>query len=392
MTVPRWDDEAAWSRWRNQWDLRDDTIYLNHGSFGPSPRSVRAARRRWLDQLEQQPMDFLARRLEPAWLASRRKLAQFVGTIEQNLVFVENSTAGMNLVAHNFPLQVDEQVVLTNHEYGAVFRIWDRACRRKDAHLVTARLPQVIESAEHVVDSIFAAINQQTRLLVVSHITSATALILPIDAICHRARQMGVAVCIDGPHAPAQIPLNIDQIGCDFYTASCHKWLCAPFGSGFLTVAKPYQETFQPSQLSWGRMPPDQPEAWWDEFVWSGTGDRTPFLATSDAIDFFQDQIGLDAFRQRTHALARYARRRIVELVRCDVPFPDSPEWYGSMALVPLPRGEAKPLQNELWQQHGIEVPIIDFEQQRFIRVSCHLYNTPSQIDTLVEALRGHLQ
>jgi len=360
---------------------------LNHGSFGPPPHRVVAARRAWQERLDCQPMDFFFRKLEPAWREARSKVAEFVGTADENLVFVENATAGMNIVAANFPLQPADHVVLTNHEYGAVRRIWEHACRRAGAEPPrTARLPDRIESVEQVVDAIFATVDTHTRLLVVSHITSPTALILPVAAICRRARQHGVAVCVDGPHAPAQIPLDIDAIGCDFYTASCHKWLCAPFGSGFLTVLPAYHESFLPCMLSWGRLPPAAPETWWQEYVWSGTRDPSSYLTVPAAIDFMGN-VGLDMFRQRTHTLARYARRRVVELTGLEPPLPDDRLWYGSMALAPLPLGDGPALQRRLWHDHGIEVPIVTFEDRPYLRISCHLYNTPRHIDLLVKAL-----
>ena len=235
-------------------------------------------------------------------------------------------------------------------------------------------------------DTLFSALNDRTRLLVVSHITSPTALILPVEEICREARGRGIAVCIDGPHAPAQLHLDIDAIGCDFYTASCHKWLSAPFGSGFLVVSEPRQRLFEPAALSWGRLLPQRPEQWSDEFIWSGTRDPSCFLATSAAIEFL-DHVGAQAFRERTHALARYARLRLIELTGNEPPLIDSPTWYGAMALVPLPPGDAAGLQMDLWHRFGIEVPIIEFEAKWFIRVSCHLYNTPRQIDTLVQAV-----
>lgn len=387
MDVPALDDRQAWSAWQHEWNLRDDTVYLNHGSFGPPPRPVVAARQAWQQQLDSQPMDFFFRRLEPAWLEARSKLAAFVGTAAENLVFVENATAGMNILAANFPLQPTDNVVLTNHEYGAVSRVWHRACRRAGATPpIVTRLPDRVESADQVVDAIFARVDEHSRLLIVSHITSPTAMILPVTEICHRARRYGIAVCVDGPHAPAQIPLDIDAIGCDFYTASCHKWLSAPFGSGFLAVSPTHHNSFAPSTLCWGRLPPAKPQSWWEEFIWSGTRDPSAYLTVPDAIEFVQ-AVGADAFRKRTHALASYARQRLVDLTGLEPPMPDDCSWYGSMALVPLPAGDGPSLQQSLWRKYGIEVPIVTFEGNRYIRVSCHLYNTPTHIDLLVDAL-----
>jgi isopenicillin-N epimerase len=391
MSIPPFDDDAAWSCWQGEWSIRDDTIYLNHGSFGPPPDVVRAARQAWQLRLDCQPMDFYVRRYEEHWLATRRVLAAFVGTAPDNLVFVENATLAMNIVADNFHLAAGDQVVLNDHEYGAVLRIWERACRRAGTGApVIARLPERFESPDEVVAAIFSVVTDRTKLLIVSHITSPTALILPVREICAAARRLNVAVCIDGPHALVQQPVDIDALGCDFYAASCHKWLSAPFGSGFLAVHPKYHERFEPVTLSWGRLSPHVPQRWFEEFMWSGTRDPSCYFAIADAIRFIQ-QIREGVFRERTHALAQYARSRIVELTGLEPPVADSPRWYGSMALAPLPALDARQLQRDLWQQHGIEVPIIDFGGRQYIRVSCHLYNTPRHMDTLVAALRQHL-
>ncbi len=381
------DDDAAWEHWRGYWKLRDDTIYLNHGSFGPPPEPVRAARRKWIDQLDAQPMDFFVRRLEPELSAARDRLATFVGTTRENIVFVENATAAMNVVAASVSLDPGDEVLLTDHEYDAVRRIWTRKCARAGTSGPrVVKLPLPLETSEQVVDAIFAATGERTRLIVVSHVTSKTATILPVAEICAKAREVGVAVCLDGPHAPAQVPLDVDSLGCDFYTASLHKWLSAPFGSGFLYVHPRSQDLVETPILSWGRLAPAKPETWDDEFAWTGTRDPSAYLSVPAAIDFLES-VGLDAFRGRTHQLARYARERLIETTGGKAIVPDDQQWYGAMALVSLPPGDSLALQIALWEKFGIEVPIIDFAGRRYIRVSCHLYNNRPQIDFLCDAL-----
>jgi isopenicillin-N epimerase len=388
------------------WSIRGDTIYLNHGSFGPPPNVVRAARRSWIDRLEAQPMDVFVRTLEPALFEAREKLARFVDTAAENLVFAENATSAMNAVAWNVELARGDEVLLTSHEYGAVRRIWERACTQTGAEIKIIELPLPLESKESIVEAVFARASERTRLIVVSHVTSATATIFPVAEICRAARAREIAVCIDGPHAIAQIPLSIDALDCDYYTASCHKWLCAPFGSGFLYVHPRRQEGFQPPQLSWGRIRPEDVRRWDDEFLWSGTRDPSAYLSVPAAIEFMESA-GLEAFRRQTHALAQDARQRIEALTGQAAPVPDSdapdseapdseapdseaPDseaWYGSMSLSALPAGDRAELQDALWNRFGIEVPIIDFQGGRYIRVSCHLYNDRSDIDRLLTAL-----
>jgi isopenicillin-N epimerase len=396
------DDDAAWAPLKRHWQIREDTTYLNHGSFGPPPIAVSEARRRWLAESERQPMDFFVRQLEPAWLAARGALASFVGTSGGNLIFIENATAAMNVVADSFPLARGEEVLLTDHEYGAVQRIWKRACDKVGATAKTVVLPLPFRSAAETVAVIFAAVSDSTRLIVVSHITSPTAVVLPVQQICDEARRRGIAVAIDGPHAVVQADVAIDRLDCDFYTASCHKWLSAPFGSGFLYVAPRHQSLVRPPVLSWGRTPPTRIASWSDEFVWAGTRDSTPYLAVPAAIEFLQ-QVGLPTFRARTHWLAKYARDKLSEFTGLTPIVPDSSEWYGSMAHAPLPPSRSEPaagirpddgcpvsnpLQHMIWRELGIEVPIVEFRGTRYIRVSCHLYNDAQQIDRLIAGLR----
>lgn len=383
--------------WSAQWDLAPGVTYLNHGSFGPPPREVQLARRQWQSQLDCQPMEFFDRRYEGAWFHARERLAEFIGADQRNLVFAENATSAMNIVARNLQLGPTDNVVLTDHEYGAVRRIWDRACDESGAMgesgaagVRIARLPVPIESSEQIVDTIMGATDQQTKLLVVSHITSATAITLPVQEIVDAAKQRGIMTCIDGPHAVAQLPLDLDQLGCDFYCCSCHKWLCAPFGSGFLYAASQHHEAMKPMMLSWGRLPPAARRVWSDEFVWSGTRDPSSYFAIPAAIDFLQ-RVGLEHFRSSTHELAQYARRRLLELVGGQPLVPDSPEWYGSMAHVPLPADRPADLQKRLWSEHGIEIPIPMWDDRPWIRVSCHLYNTRADVDRLIDALRDLL-
>jgi len=384
---PAVDDEDAWQVWRDEWPIRADTIYLNHGSFGPTPRTVRACQLAWQEQMACQPMDFFVRQYEPAWSAARGRLGEFVGTAPENLVFVENATAAMNAVANSFPLDRRDEVLLTDHEYGAVVRIWQRACRAAGAaEPRVAHLPTAIESAEQVVDAVFQAATDRTRLLVVSHVTSPTAIILPVQRICAEAARRGIAVCVDGPHAPAQVPLLLDELPCEFYTASLHKWVSAPMGAGFLFVAPHWQAHVRTPLLSWGRLLPMQPKTWWEEFVWPGTRDPSAYLASTAAIELLQ-RVGLSAFRARSHDLAREARRRLVALTGLQPPTPDSDQWYGSMVSVPLPPGDAAVLQRRLWERHHIEVPIVAHQGHRSIRVSCHLYNSRGDVDALVHAL-----
>jgi isopenicillin-N epimerase len=378
---------------RDEWSLAEGVTYLNHGSFGPSPRVVQDARHAWSARLERQPMQFFVRDLECELDAAAARLGAFVGCAADDLIFVDNATAGMNIVAANIELHAGDEVLLSDHEYGAVVRIWRETCRRARASLIVRPLPCPLETAQAAADELLAGVTDRTRLIVISHVTSPTAAILPVELICRGARERGVPVCIDGPHAVAMLPVDLRQIDCDFYTASCHKWLSAPFGSGFLYVARRRQQGLKPVVMSWGGSVSGRPASWRDEFTWSGTRDPAAFLAIPAAIEFLE-RYGLDAFRRQTHELAAYARRRIGSLIGLEPLIPDSSAWYGSMIALPLPGGaepehpaQPDPLQAALWEKFRVEVPVTRWHGLTFLRVSCHLYNDRADIDRLAAAL-----
>lgn len=332
-------------------------------------------------------MDFYDRHFETELDAARTKTAGFFGTDKRNFIFVENATFGMNVVADSFPLKEGEEVLLNNHEYGAVHRIWNRRAARTGAVVKTAQFPERIESKQQIIDCLLAEVTPKTRLLVISHITSATALILPIEQICTAFKERGIAVCIDGPHAPAQIDLQLDKLGCDFYTASLHKWMCASLGTGFLYVPEKWHSTIEPQLQSWGRPSPNVPESWDEEFIWSGTRDPSGYLSVPDAIDFLSE-VGLNEFRERCYGLAAKAEAMLCAEFSTAPIASRADGWYGTMAHVPLPPGDWSELRDALYNEYKIEVPIVHFDEKWYTRVSCHLYNNTKHLETLMHALR----
>ncbi len=390
------------ARWRPEWLLDDDVRYLNHGSFGPSPRCVIEATEHWTRELERQPMHFYLRRMEELLDQASERLARFLGVGREGLIFSDNATTAMNVVASSLNLNADDEVLVNDHEYGAVTRLWRRYAQPSKAHVVTVDLPDPLTDDEAVVEAIMSKVTHLTRLIVVSHVTSPTAVILPIAEICRRARQLNVPVCIDGPHAIAMLPVDLKRIDCDFYAASCHKWLCGPFGSGFLYVHPQQRKRVQPTVVSWGGSIGGYQPSWKDEFNWIGTRNPASFLGVTAAIDFLQQPArvltsagsALEEYRQHARSLLDFAEQRITALTNLP-PFADRGHWCGSMAAFHLPRvseppkfGERDPIQNALWDRFRIEIPIVHWRGHRFVRVSSHLYNSPAEVEVLADALR----
>jgi isopenicillin-N epimerase len=372
---------------RKQWLFPPEVTFLNHGSFGPAPRPVLEARQKWLDVVQSNPMDFFVRKYGEHLEVVRQRLGTFVGAPPADLAFVANATVGTNTVATSVHLQPGDEVLLNDHEYGAVLRIWQRACERAGATLVVQPIPVPVESPEQIVDALVSGMTARTKLVVFSHITSATAMVFPAEALCREARRRGIAVCIDGPHAIAMRPLNIAALDCDYYLASCHKWLAAPIGSGFMYVHPRAQEMLQPAVLSWGHLPDDSGLRWNYELEWFGTHDPAATLAIPAAMDFL-DTIGLDAFRDYTHTLARYAREKLSELPGIAPLTADSLDSYGSMVALQIPDGEARPLQTLLWQRYQIETFVLNWNNRRLLRVCCHVYTSKEDIVRLSHALQ----
>jgi len=388
-------DDSSTMDWSHAWDFPGNVIYLNHGSFGRAPKAVLEAQAGWTAKLQQNPIDFFTRQLDSCFDQAAEKMARFVGCKPGDLTFVPNATVAMNVVAANVRLEPDDEVLLNDHEYGAVHRIWRGRCQQTGATLVTARIPEPLVSKEQIVESIFSAVTDKTRLIVISHVTSPTALVFPVEEICARARAAGIRICVDGPHALAMRPLNLEMLGSDFYCVSCHKWLAAGIGSGWLYVRGGLKNHLHPTTVSWGRSLSGRPFTWKDEFHWPGTFDPAAQLSTLAAIDFLSS-VGLDHFRSTTHALAAEARNRLVTEADAEPLSPDGIEWYGSMVTLRLPWLAVRdagvpinhPFQSALWDQFRIEVPIMQLNGKTHIRVSCHLYTHPKQIDALVDAVR----
>ena len=390
--------------------LRPDAIFLNHGSFGARPGPVFDAYQAWQRELEQQPVEFLGRRFADLMQGARQAIGAYFSTGQDNLVFVPNATTGLNIVARSLPLKAGDEVLSTDHEYGALDRTWRFVCAKRGALYINQPVPLPLESPEQFVETIWAGVTPRTRVLFLSHITSPTALIFPLAELVRRARQAHILTVIDGAHVPGQIPLDLDQVGADFYSGNLHKWLCAPPGSAFLYARPEVQPLLEPLVVSWGWNRPQTSEVsetsevsgaagpgglldlgaeknrFVEENEWQGTRDPAAYLSVPAAIQF-QAEHDWSRVRQECHELLRYARQAIGEMTGLEQICLDSPEWYAQMAAFPLPACNAPLLQRRLWEEYRIEVPVIEWNGRQLIRVSVQGYNTRQDVEALVAAL-----
>ena len=368
--------------------LRRDVVYLNHGSFGACPRPVFETYQQWQLELERQPVEFLGRRFAALMADARVALGSYVGADPDDLVYVPNATTVVNIVARSLPLEPGDEVLTTDHEYGACDRTWRYVCAQRGARYVHQPIPLPVTSPQRVTEAIWSGVTPRTRILFLSHITSATALILPVAELARRAREAGIITVVDGAHVPGQIPLNLGELGIDFGAYNCHKWMMSPKGAGFLFARREMQGLLEPLVVSWG-WESERPGSsrFVDEHQYQGTRDIAAYLSVPAAIRFMADH-DWAAVRQRCHTLITYARERISELTGLEPISPGSSTWVAQMSALPLPPCDGEALAARLYEEYAIEVPITAWNRRQFVRVSIQGYNRREDVDALVEALR----
>ncbi len=391
---------VSWSDARARMLLDPTVANLNTGSFGLLPRPVFERATELRRRLAEEPMDFFLRQGPPLLWRAREELAAFVGADPRRLVFTANVTAAVNLVAASLRLAAPGEILLSDHEYGAMHWCWERAAQRQGLTLRTFPLPILAEDPAAIVEAARAALTPRTRLFFFSHVLSPTGLVLPARELCAEARRRGVLTAIDGAHAPAMVPLDLSKLGCDFYGANGHKWLLAPTGSGFLYVAPGNEDRLEPLQVSWGyrrdRRRLDERDEFGTTprlraFEFEGTRDPCAWLAVPDAIRF-QADLGWEAIRRRNAELAGLVRARLGGLCGLRPVTPANPALHGFMTAFRLPAGVDPPrLRQELWERHRIEIPIVERPEGPLVRVSTHFYNTEDEIARLADALPGLL-
>ncbi|HEX7600490.1 MAG TPA: aminotransferase class V-fold PLP-dependent enzyme [Polyangiaceae bacterium] len=378
--------------------LSDDVVFLNHGSFGAAPRAVLDAQHALRARLEHNPMQFLVRDLEGLLDASRARLAAFVGAAPAELAFVPNATTGVNTVLRSLRFAPGDELVTTNHEYNACKNALDAVAHESGAKVVVARVPFPLSDPAEVLLAILAVVTPRTRLCLVDHVTSPTGLVFPIPAIAQELARRGIDVLVDGAHTPGMVPLDLHELGVPFYTANCHKWLCAPKGAAFLYVREDRQKSVRPLTLSHGANSERTDRSrFLVEFDWTGTSDPTPQLCIGDALACLDAMVpgGLDEIMKRNRALALEARTILANALGVDPPAPES--MIGSMAAVPLPDGKATvaaslygdALQEVLQKTWHVEVPIVPWPAppKRLVRVSAQLYDTREEYVYLADKL-----
>jgi isopenicillin-N epimerase len=389
----------------NHWLLDPQITFLNHGSFGACPKPVLEAQSEWRARLEHNPLQFLARDLEASMDAARATLARFIGTETEDLVFVPNATTGVNSVLRSLRFEPGDELLTTNQEYNACRNALNFIAEQSGARVVVAEVPFPIRTADEVIAPILERVTNRTKLALIDHVTSQTALVLPIAKLISEMNARGIETLIDGAHAPGMVALNIHQLQPTYYSGNCHKWLCAPKGAAFLYVKRDKQKLIRPLVISHGANSARSDRSrFLIEFGWTGTGDLSAFLSVPEAIRFIGSLLpgGWQEIMSHNRSLALAARKVLCSALSISEPCPE--EFIGSLASIPIPAATSSdewprlprneyPLQGCLLAKHRIEVPIVPWPAapKRLLRISAQLYNSLPQYELLTKALLNEL-
>jgi isopenicillin-N epimerase len=382
------------------WGLDPAVTFLNHGAFGACPREVLELQFEIRARMERDPVDFFVRAIEPLLDEARIRLGTFLGANPDDLVFVDNATAGANTVLRSLDLRAGDELLTTDHGYNACRNALQAVAERTGAQVVVARVPFPLTGPESVSEAVLGALTGRTRLVLLDHVTSQTGVVFPVESLVPAIQARGVDVLVDGAHAPGMLPVDIEAVGAAYYSGNCHKWLCAPKGAGFLHVRRDRQKGIRPLVVSHGANSPRTDRSRFRlEFDWTGTRDPSAVLCVGRALEVVGGLVpgGWPEVRARNAALARRARTLLCEALGVPPPCPES--MLGALATVRLPDDpgrpqdaplDSDPLQSRLYERHRIEVPVFGWPDpvHRWIRVSPHLHNSEAQVRFLAGALR----
>ena len=372
----------------SHWWLDPSITFLNHGCFGAAPRAVLEAQTRWREQLEARPVELLERRRDELLGRARETVGRFLGADPADLGFVTNATGGVNAVIRSLRFGDGDELLTTTHVYSAVRQTMRYLAGRAGARHVEMELPLPIRSPDDVVDAVAGALSERTRLLVIDHVTSPTAVLLPVGRIIELCAQRGVDVLVDGAHAPGMVDLDLGRLGPAYYTGNLHKWVCAPKGAALLWVRRDRHGGIHPNTISHFL-----DEGLVREFGWQGTRDITAWLGAAESIEFMERTFGWARLRRHNHELAVWAQALLAQAWQVEPGTPADGSMLGSMATVPLPPEAARrfesaeTLQARLYEQYRIEVPVIVWGDRWWVRASCQVYNTPAQYERLAKAV-----
>jgi isopenicillin-N epimerase len=374
--------------------LNPEITFLNHGSFGACPKPIFEDYQKWQVELEKEPIQFVTVKVPHLLKKSREALGKFIGAEADNLVFVPNPSTAYNIVIKNLKLCAGDEILSTNHEYGAMDRTWNYYCRRSGAKYVQQPISLPLLSKEQFIEEFWKGLTKKTKYIFISQITSPTALIFPVKEICERAKELGLITIVDGAHVPAHVDLDLSELKADIYTGACHKWMLTPKGCSFLFVRKEIQHWFDPLIISWGYEAEFPSHSQFlDYHEYQGTRDSSAFLTVPKAIDFLSS----NNWPEKSKACKKLIRETYIDMCDflntkpiCTV----SEEFLGQMCSIPIITTDVLKLKETLYHEYKIEIPVMKTRlpfngnpEQQFIRISAQVYNSNSDMQVLKNAL-----
>lgn len=369
--------------------LDPGVVFLNHGSFGAAPKPVLNAYQSWQLRLERQPVLFLGRELDSLLLESRIALGKYLNADADDLVYIPNATHGVNIIARSLNLKAGDEILTSDHEYGACDYTWEFICGKADVKYIHQPVPLPVHSEEEIIEQFWRGVTEKTKVIYLSHVTSPTALRLPVEQICRRAREAGILTIVDAAHSPGQIPVDLQALNADVVFGNCHKWMLSAKGTAFLYVRRELQHLVEPLIVSWGyTATPEKTTGsrFIDLFQWTGTRDPSAALTVPTAVQFMQEH-HWDDVRRGSHLLLHQALERVCDLVKMAPLYPLDSDFYGQMGIAPLPQVNVPVLKSRLYNEFKVEVPLTEWNGRQFMRISIQGYNDQNDVDALLHAL-----
>lgn len=377
---------------KSQFLLDPSITFLNHGSFGACPKPVFEEFQRFQRELESDPVHFIQKKLPQYLKQAKAPLAEFIGCHTADFFFVPNPTVAINTVMRSLKLNPGDEILATNHEYGAMDRTWNFYCKKSRVKYVRQNISLPIVSKEQIIEEFWKGYTTNTKVIFLNQMSSSTALIFPVKEICDKAQELGLITIIDGAHVPGHIDLNIADLNPDFYTGTLHKWMLAPKGSSFLYVKKEFQAEIDPLVVSWGyeSLAPSDSQ-FLDYHEYQGTNDHSAFLCTAKVIEFLEQ----NNWKEKSKAckqivFANY--QRFCDLLKTRPLAPITEEFLGQMASIPVKTSKPAELKDLLYNKYKIQIPVMPLNGNIYLRYSINAYNTKEDLDILYKALEDIIQ
>lgn len=373
--------------------LDPDIHFLNHGSFGATPKPVFEAYQNWQLRLERQPVLFLGREFNELLQESRVALGRYLNADPEDLAYIPNATHGLNIIARSLQLKAGDEILTTDHEYGACDYTWEFLSAKAGARYIHQPIPVPLHSDDEIFDQFWHGVTERTKIIYLSHITSPTAMKMPVEKICARARGAGILSIVDAAHSPGQIPVDLKQLDADFAFGNCHKWMLSAKGAAFLYAKREVQHLIEPLIVSWGYQATAETTTgsrFIDLLQWTGTRDPAAALTVPAAIQFMQEHHWQDV-RRDCHVLLRQTLERICDLTGLQPLYRLESNFYSQMGVAPLPPCDLATLKRRLYDECRIEVPLVDWNGRQLIRISIQGYNSQQDAAALLDALQSLL-